>query len=87
MSMRASSAEFIAHSEKSLNAVRAAHPAYEISVTGLSVIAARNSGSMIERLNQRINDRDRFRGGFHRAGIPLVDRHAGGEYCRRFSPS
>ncbi|MGO9545849.1 MAG: efflux RND transporter permease subunit [Rhodomicrobium sp.] len=40
--------------EKSLNAVRAAHPAYDISVTGLSVVAARNSASMIERLNQAL---------------------------------
>ena len=35
-----------------LNAVRAAHPGYEIAVTGLSVIAARNSGLMIERLSR-----------------------------------
>ncbi len=40
--------------EKSLNAVRAAHPAFRISVTGLSVIAARNSANMIERLNQAL---------------------------------
>ncbi len=40
--------------EKSLNAVRAAHPAYDISVTGLSVIAARNSASMIDRLNNAL---------------------------------
>jgi len=40
--------------EKSLNAVQAAHPAYDISVTGLSVIAARNSASMIERLNKAL---------------------------------
>jgi predicted RND superfamily exporter protein len=35
-----------------LDAVRAAHPNYRISVTGLSVIAARNSASMIEKLNR-----------------------------------
>ena len=34
-----------------LNAVRQAHPGYEIAVTGLSAIAARNSASMIEKLN------------------------------------
>jgi predicted RND superfamily exporter protein len=34
-----------------LNAVRKAHPGYEIAVTGLSAIAARNSASMIEKLN------------------------------------
>ena len=34
-----------------LNAVRAAHPGYRISVTGLSVIAARNSADMNNDLN------------------------------------
>jgi hypothetical protein len=37
--------------DKSLDAVRKAHPGYEIAVTGLSAIAARNSASMIEKLN------------------------------------
>jgi predicted RND superfamily exporter protein len=37
--------------DKTLNAVRAAHPGYKISVTGLSAIAARNSASMIGKLN------------------------------------
>jgi predicted RND superfamily exporter protein len=32
-------------------AVRHAHPGYEIAVTGLSAIAARNSASMISKLN------------------------------------
>ncbi len=36
----------------SLNAVRAEHPGYEIAVTGLSAIAARNSANMIEKLNR-----------------------------------
>lgn len=34
-----------------LNEVRAKHPGYEIAVTGLSAIAARNSANMIEKLN------------------------------------
>ncbi|HZZ60859.1 MAG TPA: MMPL family transporter [Roseiarcus sp.] len=34
-----------------LHAVRAAHPGFEIAVTGLSVIAARNSADMINALN------------------------------------
>ena len=34
------------------HAVRAEHPGYEIAVTGLAVIAARNSASMIEKLNR-----------------------------------
>jgi uncharacterized protein len=37
--------------DKTLNQVRAEHPGYEIAVTGLSVIAARNSSQMIEKLS------------------------------------
>ena len=35
-----------------LDPIRAKHPGYEIAVTGLSAIAARNSASMIEKLNR-----------------------------------
>jgi predicted RND superfamily exporter protein len=35
-----------------LDSIRAKHPGYEIAVTGLSAIAARNSASMIEKLNR-----------------------------------
>ncbi len=35
-----------------LNAVRAAHPRYQIAVTGLAVISARNSAGMIEKLSR-----------------------------------
>jgi predicted RND superfamily exporter protein len=38
--------------DTALNVVRAKHPGYEIAVTGLSAIAARNSASMIEKLNR-----------------------------------
>jgi uncharacterized protein len=38
--------------DKSLDAVRAMHPGYQIAVTGLAVIAARNSAGMIEKLNR-----------------------------------
>jgi predicted RND superfamily exporter protein len=38
--------------DRGLDAVRAAHPGYEIDVTGLAVIAARNSAGMIEKLGQ-----------------------------------
>src|ERR1700712_4053281 len=38
--------------DKALDSVRAEHPGYEIAVTGLSVIAARNSSNMIEKLNR-----------------------------------
>jgi uncharacterized protein len=37
--------------DKALGAVRVKHPGYKISVTGLSAIAARNSASMIGKLN------------------------------------
>jgi uncharacterized protein len=37
--------------DKSLDEVRAEHPGYEVAVTGLSVIAARSSSNMIEKLN------------------------------------
>ena len=35
-----------------LNAVRAKYPGYTVAVTGLAVIAARNSASMIDKLNR-----------------------------------
>ncbi|MDR3462188.1 MAG: MMPL family transporter [Beijerinckiaceae bacterium] len=38
--------------DQRLATVRAAHPGYKISVTGLAVIAARNSAAMIERLSR-----------------------------------
>src|SRR6266436_2155236 len=38
--------------DHALDAVRAQHPGYEIAVTGLSAIAARNSANMIEKLNR-----------------------------------
>jgi len=37
--------------DEALNTVRKKHPGYEIAVTGLSAIAARNSANMIEKLN------------------------------------
>jgi hypothetical protein len=38
--------------DAALDPVRQAHPGFEIAVTGLSAIAARNSASMIEKLNR-----------------------------------
>jgi predicted RND superfamily exporter protein len=38
--------------DEALNVVRQKHPGYEIAVTGLSAIAARNSANMIEKLNR-----------------------------------
>jgi uncharacterized protein len=40
--------------DKSLNAIRQAHPGYKVAVTGLAAIAARNSANMIGRLNQAL---------------------------------
>jgi uncharacterized protein len=37
--------------DKTLQPLRTAHPGYQISVTGLSAIAARNSADMIKKLN------------------------------------
>jgi uncharacterized protein len=38
--------------DQALDTVRKEHPGYEIAVTGLSAIAARNSANMIEKLNR-----------------------------------
>jgi uncharacterized protein len=38
--------------DNELDAVREKHPGYEVAVTGLAAIAARNSASMIEKLNR-----------------------------------
>ncbi len=38
--------------DRGLDVVRAAHPGYKINVTGLAVIAARNSAGMIDKLGQ-----------------------------------
>src|ERR671925_1772218 len=38
--------------DHALDKVRAEHPGYEIAVTGLAAIAARNSANMIEKLNR-----------------------------------
>ena len=40
--------------DKALGAVRTAHPGFRISVTGLAAIAARNSASMIGKLNMAL---------------------------------
>jgi predicted RND superfamily exporter protein len=38
--------------DDALDTVRKAHPGYEVAVTGLSAIAARNSANMIQKLNR-----------------------------------
>ncbi len=42
--------------DQELDAVRAKHPGYEVAVTGLAAIAARNSAGMIEKLNRGLTD-------------------------------
>ena len=37
--------------DAALNTIRQKHPGFEIAVTGLSAIAARNSANMISKLN------------------------------------
>ena len=44
----------VAKVDKALDPVRAAHPGYRISVTGLPAVAARNSARMISELNESI---------------------------------
>ena len=44
----------VARVDKALDPVRAAHPGYRISVTGLPAIAARNSARMIGQLNESL---------------------------------
>jgi len=57
--------------DAALNAVRAKHPGYEIAVTGLSAIAARNSANMIEKLNRGLTIEFALVAIFIGAGIPL----------------
>ena len=59
-----------------LNVVRDVHPDYRIVVTGLSAIAARNSATMIGKLNAGPHHRDRVHLYFLGARLPLGDgRH------------
>ena len=58
-------------STSALDKVRAEHPGYEIAVTGLSAIAARNSANMIEKLNHGLTIEFAAGRDLHRAGIPL----------------
>ena len=52
------------HLDEALNSIRAAHPNYAIAVTGLAVIAARNSAAMIERLSRGLTIEIVFVAGF-----------------------
>ena len=60
--------------DHSLDQIRAGNPGYTIAVTGLSVIAARNSGAMIEKLNRGLTLEFLFVAFVHRAGVPLRRR-------------
>ena len=68
--------------DKNLNAVRAAHPGYEIAVTGLAVIAAHNSAGMIEKLNRGLTIEIVFVAAFiglafRSFSVMLASHHAG----------
>ena len=84
-STRASFCRWSNKLDKALDDVRKAHPGYEIAVTGLSAIAARNSADMIGKLNRGADGRDRLRRGLHRPRLPLVRRDAGRASCRASS--
>ena len=66
--------------------VRAQHPGYSISVTGLSAIAARNSANMIDKLNRGLTIEFVFVAAFIGAGLPLLRRdgreHSAGDFSR-----
>ena len=59
-----------------LNAVRKAHPGYGIAVTGLSVIAARNSADMINKLNRALTVEFVFIAAFIGLRVPLGPHRA-----------
>ena len=64
--------------DKALGTVRQAHPGYRISVTGLSAIAARNSASMIGKLNMALTVEIVFVAAF----IGLAFRSVAGDVCQ-----
>ena len=63
--------------DKALDDVRKAHPGYEIAVTGLSAIAARNSADMIGKLNQALTVEIVFVAAFIGLAFRSVHRDAG----------
>ena len=75
--------------DKKLGALKAKYPGYTIAVTGLSVIAARNSAIMIDKLSRRADHRDRLCRRVYRPRLPFVHRHAdqhlAGTVSRSFS--
>ena len=60
--------------DHALDPVRAANPSYQISVTGLPAIAARNSARMIDQLNESIPICVAFAGDPARPRLPLALR-------------
>ena len=71
--------------DNALDEVRKAHPGYEIAVTGLAAIAARNSADMIGKLNQALTVEIVFVAAFIGSGVPFVRRDAG-EHPARHLP-
>ena len=60
--------------DHALDTVRKAHPGYEIAVTGLSAIAARNSAKHDREAQSWADDRVRAGRDLHRTGVPLGGR-------------
>ena len=57
--------------QRARQGARKKHPGYEIAVTGLSAIAARNSANMIQKLNHGLTVEFAAGRDLHRAGVPL----------------
>ena len=60
--------------DSELDAVRQKHPGYEVAVTGLAAIAARNSAGMIEKLNRGLTVEFALVAIFIGLGLPLLGR-------------
>ena len=71
--------------DTALDAVRNKHPGYEIAVTGLSAIAARNSANMIEKLNRGLTIEFALRCALYRTCLPLMGGGDSPVSCPGFS--
>ena len=71
--------------DKKLNTVREKYPGYQIAVTGLSVIAARNSASMIDKLSRGLTIEIVFVAAFIGLAFRSFARHADQHPARHLS--
>ena len=72
--MRANCCPIVDRIDEQLNAVRAKYPTYKIPATGLSVISARNTGLMIDKLSDGLTIEVAFVAAFYRMAFwsPVV---------------